>query len=138
MSEYDDIIDLPHPQSKTRRHMPISDRAAQFASFAALTGHSAAIRETARLTDRKLELSEDAAEELNRTLQRLIEIANPKLSVTYFVPDERKQGGAYVTETVVLKRIEPVYGNLECMDGKVIAVADVTELQILDTEDGME
>lgn len=129
MREFDDILRLPHPQSKTRRHMSVSDRAAQFASFAALTGHSAAIRETARLTDKKTELSEDDAEELNRILQELSLLNRPEIQVLYFVPDRKKSGGAYVTARGILKRIDPTLGRLELEDGNAIALADIRRIQ---------
>ncbi len=134
MNEFDDILNLPHPQSKTRRHMPVSDRAAQFASFAALTGHSAAIRETARLTDEKIELSEDDAEKLNRVLQELSLLHRPEIQVLYFVPDEKKSGGAYVTKRGILKRIDPTLGRLEWMDGKVIMLIDLIKIQKIEME----
>ena len=98
-NSYDDIINLPHPVSKNHPQMPLRDRAAQFAPFAALTGHDAAIKETARLTDERLELSEEAIAQLN---ERINIIRNnigieQKISITYFIPDEKKAGGSYVT-----------------------------------------
>ncbi len=98
-NSYDDIINLPHPVSKNHPQMPLRDRAAQFAPFAALTGHDAAIKETARLTDERLELSEEAIAQLN---ERINIIRNnigieQKVSITYFIPDAKKAGGSYVT-----------------------------------------
>lgn len=104
---YEDILLLPHPVSKKHAPMPAGDRAAQFAPFAALTGYDAAVQETARLTQERLELdeSERAAldDELAQLAKRLPE--QPQIAVTYFLPDERKQGGAYVTATGALKKI---------------------------------
>ena len=126
MSEYDDIIDLPRPRS-AHEPMPMSDRAAQFSPFAALTGYEDAIDETARLTDARVELGESAVEELER---KLIDLAariseRPEISVTYFVPDERKTGGAYVTHTGTLKRIDELGRELVFADGARIAVGDI-------------
>lgn len=106
--EYDDIIHLPHHRSKNRPPMSMHDRAAQFAPFAALTGYDAAIRETARRTEAWTELTEEAAEELNRKLLFLQERLGeePEITVTYFVQDEKKPGGTYVTYTGQLRRID--------------------------------
>ena len=93
---YDDIIHLPHPTSSKHPRMPIADRAAIFSPFAALAGHSAAIAETARLTNQKAELDEDARAELDRRQAVLLEQIGqqPEVTVTWFQPDERKDGGA--------------------------------------------
>lgn len=91
-NSYDDIINLPHPVSKNHPQMPLRDRAAQFAPFAALTGHDAAIKETARLTDERLELSEEAIAQLNEKINIIrnnIGIEQ-KVSITYFIPDAKK------------------------------------------------
>ena len=95
--EYEDIIGLLHHVSTVHPQMSIYDRAAQFSPFAALTGHEAAIRETARLTEEQAELNEDKKEELNEKLQELMAHAeeHPTVTVTYFKPDDRKEGGKY-------------------------------------------
>ena len=97
--QYNDIIDLPHHISTTRPRMSMLDRAAQFSPFAALTGYDAAIKETGRLTGQRIELTEECRAVLDRKQQVLLEnlAEHPEVSVTYFVPDERKSGGAYVT-----------------------------------------
>lgn len=104
--KYAGIMNLPHHVSPTRPQMPISDRAAQFSPFAALTGYAGVIRETARLTDRKIELDETMLTALNERYQLLLSVldAEPEVEITYFVPDERKSGGAYRTVTVWSKR----------------------------------
>ena len=105
-NSYDDIINLPHPVSKNHPQMPLRDRAAQFAPFAALTGHDAAIKETARLTDERLELSEETIAQLNEKINIIrnnIGIEQ-KVSITYFIPDEKKAGGSYVTCSGIVKR----------------------------------
>lgn len=106
-SPYEDIIGLPHHVSGVHPPMPMSSRAAQFAPFAALTGHDSAIMETARLTDEDRELSESEAEDLDRKLSclRMAE-DKPVVSVEYFVPDCRKAGGSYHTVTGTVKRVD--------------------------------
>ena len=106
--KYDDIINLPHYTSSKRPRMAMIDRAAQFSPFAALTGYDAAVKETARLTKERVELDEYQKSALNERLQILQErLSNaPVISITYFVPDERKSGGAYCTETGVIKKID--------------------------------
>ena len=124
---YDDIIRLPHPTSAKHPRMPIRDRAAIFSPFAALSGHSAAIAETARLTDQRLDLDEDARAELGRRQQALLEhlADRPEVSVTWFQPDGKMDGGAYVTTTGRLKKIDEVERTLVLTDGMVIALDDV-------------
>lgn len=128
---YEDIIYLPHPVSKTRPQMPMSDRAAQFSPFAALTGYDAAIRETARLTDKKLLLDEETCALLDRKQQYLCEIIaeKPEITVTYFVPDERKDGGSYVTVTGKLRRIDLCARLLVLIDGRNIPLDDIAGLE---------
>ena len=129
--KYDDILHLPHPTSKKHPRMPISDRAAQFSPFAALSGHGAAIAETARLTDEKMELDEDTKAELDKKQAVLLEhiAEQPKVTVTWFQPDARKDGGAYVTVTGRLKKIDEVERTLTLLDGTRISLADVVELE---------
>lgn len=105
--KYDDIINLPRHISK-RPHMKVSDRAAQFAPFAALTGHDAAIKETARLTDEKIELDENAKSILDEKLRIINEHLNdhPSVSITFFQPDNRKSGGSYVTILEQIKKVD--------------------------------
>lgn len=105
---YDDVIWRQHPTSKKYPRMSRMNRAAQFAPFAALTGYEESIEETARLTDRRIELSEDDIEELNAKLNFIQEHIKerPEVTVTYFQPDERKEGGAYITVTGKVRRID--------------------------------
>lgn len=105
--KYNDILHLPHPTSAKHPRMPISDRAAIFSPFAALTGHGNAIRETARLTDQRIELDEDTRAELDLKQQILADKIDerPEVSVVWFRPDEKKDGGKYVTTTGQLKRL---------------------------------
>ena len=128
MSEYDDIIDLPRPKSK-HEPMPMSDRAAQFSPFAALTGYGDAIDETARLTDRRIELSEEESAELDYKQQYLATLDAPTVTVTYFIPDERKSGGAYVTHTGVLKRVDEVERMVVFKDGLRVPLDEVMDIK---------
>ena len=129
--KYDDIIGLPHPTSSKHPRMPISERAAIFSPFAVLSGHSAALAETARLTDQKIELDEDTKAELDRKQAVLLEHIGeqPEVTVTWFQSDERKDGGAYVTVTGRLKKIDEVGRTLTLLDGTSIPLEDVAGLE---------
>ena len=107
VNKYEDIIHLSHHVSPTRPRMPVADRAAQFSPFAALTGHDAAVKETARLTEEWVELTEDKKEYVDRQLQKIKEHIkmNPSVMITYFCPDVQKSGGKYVTVTDRVKKI---------------------------------
>lgn len=128
MTEYDDIIDLPRPKSK-HEPMPMSDRAAQFSPFAALTGYGDAIDETARLTDARIELSEEERAELDYKQQYLATLDAPTVTVTYFVPDERKSGGAYVTHTGTLKRVDEIERMVVFKDGLRVPLDEVMDIK---------
>lgn len=129
MGAYDDIIHLPHPTSPKHPRMSRADRAAQFAPFAALAGHGAAIQETARRTDRKMELTEDEQAVLDEKLRRLA-VTGGEAAFTYFVPDGKKSGGAYVTEVRTLKKMDPLGRRLIFADGTSIPVEDIAEVEI--------
>ena len=128
---YDDIINLPHPTSKRHPRMPVHDRAAIFSPFAALSGHGVAIAETARLTERRMELDEDTKMELDLKQQVLNNITeeNPEITVTWFQPDERKDGGAYLTATGRLKKLRELERLLVLADGTEIPLEDVVALE---------
>lgn len=126
---YDDIINLPHHVSERHPQMSMYNRAAQFAPFAALTGHNAAITEAARLTEAEEELSESDAEVLNRKLAYLQSLdEKPTISVTYFVPDDKKEGGSYHTATGIVKSVEPDKGVLQFEDGTCIPVIRIKDI----------
>jgi len=127
---YDDIIGLPHHVSRKHPQMPLLDRAAQFAPFAALTGHEAAIKETARLTEEEIELDENSKELLDFRLQQLQEHLSecPEVTVTYFCPDEKKTGGAYETVTGKVKKVDGYAGELVFTDGRRIVLGAIVEL----------
>ena len=105
---YDDIIQLPHPTSAKHPRMPLADRAAQFSPFAALSGHSAALAETARLTDRQIELSDDDKAVLDQKQRILLEHIkeHPEIMVTWFQPDEKKDGGSYTAVEGCVRKID--------------------------------
>ena len=130
--KYDDIIDLPHPTSQNHPLMSLHDRAAQFSPFAALTGHHAAITETGRLTDRRIELDESEITRVDAELQHPQELLpeRPTVSITYFVPDKRKTGGSYQIVTGEVKRIDTVGGVIQMTDRREIPIEDVFSVEL--------
>lgn len=129
--KYDEIMSLPHHVSKTRPQMPMSDRAAQFSPFAALAGYDSAIRETGRLTDEKIELDEESLTALNVRYQMLMDVLaeGPEVRITYFKPDERKAGGAYVTTVGAVRKIDDFEQTIIMQDGTRIPMDDVLSLE---------
>lgn len=128
---YEDMLELPHPVSKTHPQMPRRDRAAQFAPFAALTGYEEAVREAARITEEKMILDEDSKEQLDWKLRCLQEKVKekPTITVTYFLKDEKKKGGKYVTVTGVLKKIDSYTHQFVLENGEEIPVEDIVSLE---------
>lgn len=128
---YDDIINMEHPTSKKNKRMSMYARAAQFAPFAALTGHDAAVKEMARLTTGKIELDEGTKEILNEKLQIILDRNEDELPATvlYFVPDERKSGGSYVTKTGVIKRYDEYEGKIIFSDKSSILIDDILQIE---------
>ena len=128
---YDDIMDLPHHQSKERTHMSLHDRAAQFARFAALAGHEEAIEETARLTDEKIMLDETAIEKINEKLYDISQHLSEKrnVSITYFRPDTQKCGGAYLTDVGTVKKMDEVEKVILMDSGMKIAMEQIIEIE---------
>ena len=131
-NKYDDIINLPHHVSPTRPQISIIDRAAQFSPFAALTGHSAAVKETARLTEGKVDLSDDTMAYLSEQLTMIQARLDEELtvSITYFVPDAKKSGGEYVTHTGAVKKIDEYERVVVMQDKKAIPIDDILEIEI--------
>ena len=129
--KYDDMIDMPHHVSSKHPHMSLLDRAAQFSPFAALTGHDAAIKETARLTEERIELDENSKEELSLRLQFIREhlTEHPKVTFTYFKPDEKKAGGSYVTVTGKVKKIDMYEHRIALEDGTAIWMEDLVAVR---------
>lgn len=131
MNSYDDIIDLPHHVSETHPHMSLHDRAAQFSPFAALTGHGAAIEETARLTDEFAELDESRKEAINEKLMFISESSENAHEITFvfFVPDGKKFGGEYVSVTGKVKKIDSYKHDVIMTDGRIIPIENIYDIR---------
>lgn len=108
--------------------MPMIDRAAQFTPFQALTGYGKAIQETARITGEKVELTEDEKAVLDEKLRLLTDTGN-EAAFTYFLPDGKKSGGAYVTALGAIKKLDPLEGRLVLADGTAIPIDDILEIK---------
>lgn len=129
MGKYDDIIGLPHYRSKTRRPLSMDARAAQFASFAALSGHDEVLAETAHVTGEKFELSADEHARLSQALQEAMAHPDAPVIVRYFVQDALKAGGAYLTRTARIKRLEECPAVLILADNTRIPLGDIIDLE---------
>lgn len=123
-NKYDSIINLPHHVSEKRPRMPMIDRAAQFAPFAALTGYDDAVKETGRLTDKATELPEYIKANINDKLRIVMECIDlqPEINITYFVPDSKKSGGAYISVTGIVKSVEEYERSVILVDKTVIPI----------------
>ena len=138
-SAYDDLLNLPHHTSAVQPAMSMQNRAAQFAPFAALVGYDALIQETTRLTDQKAELDESVKAELNEKLRLLLELMpqQPEVTITYFLPDSRKAGGAYRTTSGIIRKFLRNENILVMMDGTQIPIGDIVGIEsrsLIDTE----
>lgn len=124
---YDDMLHLPHHVSEKHPSMPMLDRAAQFSPFAALTGYDAAVKETARLTDRRVEMDEGEKETIDQRLTLVQErLPDPtEVTITYFVPDKKKAGGAYVSVSGTVKKIDDYERAVVLSDGTSISIDDI-------------
>ena len=131
MGKYEDIINLPHHVSTTRPQMSMMDRAAQFSPFAALTGYDAAIKETGRLTDEKIEMDEEALNILNMKFQILMNCLDdePEVTFTYFKPDEHKDGGAYIEVTDKVKIIDEFERLIVMQNGTKMVMDDILNIE---------
>jgi hypothetical protein len=127
MRKYDDIKHLSRPQYPDLPPMSIHDRAAQFSPFAALVGYEDAVEETARLTDSRREMEEDEINELNRQLQELAEKLSerPKIRVTYFIRDKKKEGGRYSSKIGNARTIDQAENRIIFTDGESVPVKDM-------------
>ena len=132
ISRYDDIINLPHHVSPTRPRMSMHDRAAQFAPFAALVGYDDAVAETARLTESRPELDEQEQRAINECLAYIADHIHeqPEVRIKYFMPDDRKSGGAIVEVLGVVKKISATDGTIVMAEGCIIPIADVMDIVI--------
>jgi len=129
--KYDDIINMPHHKSAKHPQMSMINRAAQFSPFAALTGHGEAIKETARLTDERVELDESVKAAIDERLQYIEENikSKPTATVTYFEPDERKEGGEYVTVTGKVKKIDSAANCIIMTNGMIIPICEIFNIE---------
>lgn len=131
-TNYEDIINLPHHVSKKHPQMSLEARSAQFAPFAALTGFEDIIEETARITDEKLDINEELKVILDNKLKNIINnISNrPKIICTYFIPDEKKNGGSYKTIQEKVKKIDEIEQKIIFENGTEISIANIIEIEI--------
>ena len=127
MKNYDDIKNMTRPQYPDLPPMPVHDRAAQFSPFAALVGYDAAVEETARLTDSRREMEEDEINELNRQLSELNERLSerPKIRVTYFIRDKKKEGGRYASKVGNARTIDQAQNRIVFTDGESVPIKDM-------------
>ena len=130
---YDDIINLPHPTSERHPRMPMANRAAQFSPFAAWTGYEDAVHETARLTSSRAELTEEEKSILDAKLQRLL--PGTKAAFTFFRSDGKKEGGAYLTASGIIKRIDSCSREVVLTNGQKIFVDDILQIHCEASED---
>lgn len=130
-TECDDIIHLPHYEPKRHPRMPMAARAAQFAPFAAVAGHDAAIKEEGRITDSWTELGDTGNDELNRKMEQVITLLpqHPTVTIEYFLPDSNKSGGSYQAASGQVKRVDEYERMIELMDGRKIAIDMVKDIQ---------
>lgn len=128
---YEDIVDLPHHISKKHPQPTMADRAARFAPFAAITGYEEMVLEEARVTDDRIEMDESSKAALNEKLNMILEFVDeqPEVSITYFEPDKKKSGGAYVNITGIVKRIDEYEHFVIMTDGKKIRIEDIFALE---------
>ena len=129
--KYSDIIDMPYKKSSRRPHMSNSERAAQFAPFAALVGFEGQICECARLTDERIELDEYEAQKINEKLVYLKNDSEVRAYITYFSPDERKNGGAYVTVRGNILEINEYDRVVKLGDGRQIPLDEICDVEII-------
>ena len=129
MDDYSDIINLSRPVSK-RPRMTLEQRSAQFAPFAALTGYEGQVKETARLTNKKIEINEELKEILDLKIQLIQEKIKeqPDVTITYFIPDDKKQGGKYKTVTNSVKKIDTYKNEIILIDGTTIAIDEIIDI----------
>ena len=132
MGDYDDIVNLPHYEPKRHPRMSMMARAAQFAPFAAVAGHDAAIREEGRVTDEWTDIGESESKELDNKMALLItrQTENPMVTIEYFLPDSRKSGGTYQTIAGNVRRIDDYERVVELTDGRKIPVAMIKDIEI--------
>lgn len=129
MNNYADIINLKRPQSN-HNHLSIESRASQFSPFAALTGYDNEVKETARITDKRIDIDDGLREMLNAKLNYLNDHIkeNPNISITYFAKDPKKEGGKYLTKQGIIKRIDTVNEIIKFNDNMTISMNDIINI----------
>ena len=130
MGKYDDIINLPHHVSKKYPKMSLEQRAVQFAPFASLVGYSDSVKETARLTNRRIELDEEIKKMLDLKLQEIQNHKNEVITFTYFIPDLKKDGGKYVNISGIIKKIDDYKQEIILDDNTKIPIKEIIDIQI--------
>ena len=126
--KYDDIINLPHYEPKYHQRMTINQRVAQFLPFSALTGYAEQINESSRITEKKVELFNDKKEKINYSLIKINEKQIKKIKITYFVSEIKKDGGKYITEVGIVKKINNVEHSIKLINNKVILMNDIINI----------
>lgn len=128
---YDDIINLPHFESKKHKRMSIEARSAQFAPFSALTGYEDIVKETARLTDKRIEIDDELKQILNNKLQFILKNIDlfPEITFTYFVNDKQKSGGKYIEKIGIIKKIDTINGLIILKDKSKIKIKDIINIK---------
>ncbi len=129
-SKYDDIINMSHHISKKHPRMSLENRSAQFAPFAALTGYEDEVEETARITDKRIEITDEIKSKINMKLQIIQEKINinPKVTITYFISDNKKEGGSYKTVTSNVLKIDKYNKQIILKDNKEIFISDIINI----------
>ena len=130
--KYDDIINMPHHISKKHPRMSLENRSAQFAPFAALTGYEDEVEETARLTDKRIEITDEIKTEMNIKLKSIQEkiYTKPKVTITYFIPDSKKEGGSYKIVTSNVMKIDKYKQTIVLKDKTEIPINFITNINI--------
>ena len=132
MNNYEDIINLERPKSN-HSHLSVESRAAQFAPFAALVGYDSAIKETARITDKRIEIDDELKVIISNKLNYLNDHIkdNNKVIITYFIKDEKKSCGNYIHKTGIIKIINPVESKIKFTDNSTVYINDIINIEIL-------
>ena len=132
---YEDILYLEHPNPRYHERMSLKNRAGQFSPFAALTGYEEQIKETERITSKKIILDDEAREKLDETIKVVMDNPSLEIKITYFIPDSRKDGGKYLEKKGKIKRIDTYQNKIIMRDATKIAIRDIVKIDIIDTQE---
>ena len=132
MNPYQSLLSLPHPVSGKHPPMPIANRAAQFAPFAALTGFEEAVEETARTTEQRPDPTDEQLEKIDAVLRRIAEISfsHPAVRIERFVPDPQKSGGKIASLTGAVRKVDPMQGQLVFVDGSAVPFSEILAIEL--------